>query len=122
VPHLVLSNHDESRLPLRWIGILRNQTTASLGASSGIQTADDVLKAVLAGADVVMIASAFIRGGPALLQEMLDTLKDWLQRKQVRSLSELRGTASHSRCTDPAAFERANYAKTLASFRESAVN
>ena len=122
VPHLVLSNRDESRLPIRWIGILRNQTTASLAATGGIQTAGDVLKAVLAGADVVMVASAFIRRGPSLVPEILDALSVLLQQKRVQTLSEVRGIASHHRCANPAAFERANYAKTLASFHDSSGN
>jgi dihydroorotate dehydrogenase (fumarate) len=116
VPQLVLSSREESRLPLRWIGILRHQTAASLAATSGIQTADDVLKAVLVGADVVMIASALIRRGPSLLVDILDELSAWLRHKGVRSLSEIRGIASYQRCANPAAFERANYAKALASF------
>ena len=115
-PHLVLSSSEELRLPLRWIAILRPQTDASLAASSGVHTAADVSKLLLAGADVTMIASALYKHGPSHLTTLLDGLNAWLVEKEYESVDQLRGSLSQVNAPDPDAFERANYIKTLISF------
>jgi dihydroorotate dehydrogenase (fumarate) len=121
-PRLVLSSSDELRLPLRWIGILHNQLPASLAASTGLHTADDVMKLVLAGADVTMLASALIQRGPAYLTTVLHELAQGLQHRGFMSLDHVRGLASKERCSNPAAYERANYAKALATISGSPTN
>ena len=114
-PNLTLSNPDELRLPLRWIAILREQTKASLAATSGIHSAEDMLKVLLAGADVGMLASALIRGGPDRVGEIIAGMTDWLAHKQFSSLEEMKGLLSQSRAPDACAFERVNYLRTLMS-------
>jgi dihydroorotate dehydrogenase (fumarate) len=117
-PSLALSSRDEVRLPLRWIGILRGQLTASLAATSGIHAADDVLKLLLVGADVTMLASALIRHGPGHLATLLGDLERLMAARGYRSVQALKGSISHVKCSDPSAFERANYMKAIISLSE----
>ncbi len=115
-PVLVLSSRHELRLPLRWIGVLRDQLGVGLAASSGVQEPEDVVKALAVGADVVMVVGHVLRHGPQALQELLQGLRRWLEDHEMR-LEELRGRLSMSRCGDPAAMQRANYMQTVVSFR-----
>src|SRR5262245_28726396 len=93
-PHLALSTPDELRLPLRWIAILRPLLSASLAGTSGVHTAEDVVKLILAGADAVMTASALLRHGPDHLRVLLDGLNTWLADRSYDSLSSLKGALS----------------------------
>ncbi len=115
-PHLALSTPDELRLPLRWIAILRPQTSASLAGVSGVHTAEDVVKLVLAGADAVMTASALLRHGPGHFRVLLDGLRSWMEEHERDSLASVRGVLSAAHCPDPSAFERANYVRAITSF------
>ena len=115
-PTISLSTPDELRLPLRWIAILHGKFPVSLAATSGIHTGEDALKALLAGADVAMLASALIRHGPGHLAQMLAELSEWLDENEYTSVNQLRGSLSQASCPDPAAFERASYMRTLVSF------
>jgi dihydroorotate dehydrogenase (fumarate) len=115
-PHLVLSTSDELRLPLRWVAILRPYLKASLAANGGIHTPDDVLKVLLAGADVAMLASALYKQGPGHLRTLLDGARRWLEEHEYESVRQMRGSLSRANAPDPAAFERANYIKTLVEF------
>jgi dihydroorotate dehydrogenase (fumarate) len=121
-PRLVLSRRDESRLPLRWIAILRDQTPVSLAATGGIHTAEDVLKMLLVGADVTMMASALFQHGPKYLAEVLADLRRLMEQKGLESVERIKGLASHRHCPDPTAFERAHYMKTIASFTEQSAD
>jgi dihydroorotate dehydrogenase (fumarate) len=114
-PNLTLSGPDDLRLPLRWIAILRGQTQASLAATSGIHSAEDMIKLLLVGADVGMAASALIRGGPDRLAEIISGMTDWLARKQLSSVEEIKGLLSQARAPDASAFERVSYLRTLMS-------
>jgi dihydroorotate dehydrogenase (fumarate) len=114
-PSLLLSSRDELRLPLRWIAILRGQTPASLAATSGIHFAEDMIKLLLAGADVGMLASALIRNGPDHIGTILSELKQWLEHKHFGSVEEMKGLLSRGRGQDPSAFERVNYMRTVMS-------
>jgi len=114
-PRLALSTSTELRLPLRWIAILRPQLAISLAASTGVQTSEDVLKLLLVGADVTMTTSALLRHGPDYLRTLLDGLPIWLDEKGYRSIKQMKGSLSLRNCSDPAAFERANYVNMLAS-------
>ncbi|GIW89179.1 MAG: dihydroorotate dehydrogenase [Isosphaeraceae bacterium] len=115
-PHLVLSTSEELRLPLRWIAILRPQLEISLAATTGVHTAADVAKLLLAGADATMIASALYKHGPGHLTTLLDGLTAWLTEKEYESVDQMRGSLSQINAPDPDAFERANYIKTLIHF------
>jgi dihydroorotate dehydrogenase (fumarate) len=116
VPKLVLSTSDELRLPLRWIAILRAFFDVSLAATTGVHTAEDVLKLLLAGADVTMVASALYRHGPEYIGTLLDGVRAWLEAKEYRSIAQMKGSLSQVNAPDAAAFERANYIKTLINF------
>jgi dihydroorotate dehydrogenase (fumarate) len=114
-PALELSSSTELRLPLRWIAILHRRHRVSLAASTGVHTAEDVVKVLLAGADVAMMTSALLRNGPDHLRPVEVGLRDWMDRHHYETLDQLRGRLSQRSVPDPAAFERANYIKTLAS-------
>ncbi|MEQ1830202.1 MAG: dihydroorotate dehydrogenase-like protein [Pirellula sp.] len=115
-PHLELSQPSELRLVLRWLGILRDQLTCSLAATSGIHTAAEALKALLAGANVTMMASALLRNGPKHLATVLEDLTRWLESNQYSSIQELIGSLSRDRGADASSFERGNYMKALVSY------
>ena len=115
---LALSTKAEIRLPLLWIGVLAGKLSASLAASTGVETADEVVKYLLAGADVVMTTSALLRHGPAHMGVLLKGLHDWLDARNVTAAS-IRGRMSQARVRDPAAFERANYIRILQGWRAS---
>jgi dihydroorotate dehydrogenase (fumarate) len=119
VPHLVLSSSEELRLPLRWIGILRGQLSASLAATSGVHTSEDVLRALLAGADATMLASALLAHGPARLGELERGVARWLDEREYASVEQLKGSVSQRASANPEAFERANYLRTLRSYASS---
>ena len=114
-PALELSTSTELRLPLRWIAILHRRHRVSLAASTGVHTTEDVLKVLLAGADVAMMTSALLRNGPDHLRAVEVGLRDWLDGHGYETVDQLRGRLSQRSIPDPGTFERANYIKTLAS-------
>ncbi len=118
VARVELSRAGEFRLPLRWIAILRPQLGPgiSIAATSGAQTASDVIKGLMVGADVVMMTSALLRHGPMHAAAVLADLRAWLEEREFGSVDELRGSASAATSGDPAVFERANYLDTLHSW------
>jgi dihydroorotate dehydrogenase (fumarate) len=115
-PRLVLSTSEELRLPLRWIAILYRQVPGSLAASTGVHTAVDVVKVLMAGADVAMMTSALLRHGPEHLTAVEAGLRDWLEEHGMQTVGHLRGLRSQRSVRDPAAWERANYITMLASY------
>ena len=119
-PRLALSTSEESRLPLRWIAILHGRVEASLAASTGIHTAQDVAKMLLAGADVACMTSALLKNGTSHPATVLKELAEILEGKGYQSSDEMRGALSHLNCPEPAAFERANYLKTVGCFKSGA--
>ena len=116
VPNLVLSTSDELRLVLRWMALLHGRVDASLAATTGVHTADDVLKLVLAGADVTMMASALLKQGPELISTMLNDVTTWLTERDYVSLDQARGSLSQRSSPDPSAFERSNYMHALVEY------
>ena len=115
-PRLVLSTSEELRLPLRWIAILYRQVPASLAASTGVHTAADAVKVLMAGADVAMMTSALLRHGPEHLRVVEAGLRDWLEEHGMQSVGQLRGLRSQRSIPDPGAWERANYITMLAGY------
>lgn len=115
-PTLLLSTRDELRLPMRWIAILRDQVSASLAATSGVHNTEDVIKALLAGADITMMASALLQRGLGHPAQLLEELTGWLEENEYESVEQLKGSMSRVRCPDPSALERANYTKALVSY------
>lgn len=115
-PHLVLSSSDELRLRLRWIAILRGRVCASLAATGGAHTPEDVLKLLLAGADCVMLASSLLRKGPTHVATLVSDIEKWMTEREYVSVEQMKGSLSQQACPDPAAFERTNYMKALTSY------
>jgi dihydroorotate dehydrogenase (fumarate) len=116
VPHLVLSTSDELRLALRWIAILRGRVRASLAATGGAHTPEDILKLLLAGSDCVMVASSLLKMGPDHIGTLVRGITDWLVEREYTSVEQMKGSLSQQACPDPDAFERANYMKALKSY------
>jgi dihydroorotate dehydrogenase (fumarate) len=113
LPGVELSSPVEARLPRTWISLLRRQVGASLAATSGVEGPLDVVKYLLAGADVVMTASALIRHGPQHATVLLDGLSEWMARKGYASVSALRGLLAVPAGANQAAYERAGYVRAL---------
>ena len=116
-PRLVLSNSDELRLPLRWVAILYGRLFTDFAITTGIHTRDDVLKGLMAGAKVTMMASELLQNGLRRIKEILAELEAWMNEREYESVAQMIGSMSQQHCAEPAAFERANYMKTLDSFR-----
>lgn len=114
-PNVVLSTSASARLPMRWIAILHGTVKASLAATSGVHTHEDVLKMLMVGADVTMMASALIKHGVWHLASVRESLVRWLEEHEYESVTQLKGSMSQTSYAEPAAFERANYMKALAS-------
>ncbi|MGA3286051.1 MAG: dihydroorotate dehydrogenase-like protein [Bacteroidota bacterium] len=112
-PGVELSNSYSNRLPMRWIGILFGKIKASLAATSGVHTAEDVLKLTMVGADVTMMCSALLMHGPEYIGKVLKDLERWMQEHEYESIEQMKGSLSHKSIADPSAYERANYMKAL---------
>jgi dihydroorotate dehydrogenase (fumarate) len=113
VPDVALSTRADGRVPRTWIALLRGRVGASLAATSGVENAEDVAAYLLAGADVVMTASALLRHGAQYAAVLLDGLASWMDRKGFQSLSEVRGMLAVPPDTSGAAYERAGYVIAL---------
>ena len=113
---LQLSSAYEMRLSLLWIGILAGRIKASLAATSGVHSGDEVIKYLLAGADVVMTTSALLKHGLPYIRVLLDQLETWLDARGLDSLDRIRGRMSQHAISDPTSYQRANYIKTLQSY------
>src|SRR5579864_7345689 len=116
VPNLELSTSHELRLPLRWIALLYGRIEADFALTSGVHTAQDVLKAMMAGANVAMMTSTLLAHGIGRLMHILNDLQEWMEAHEYESIRQMRGSMSQQAVADPAAFERANYMKALSSF------
>jgi dihydroorotate dehydrogenase (fumarate) len=115
-PALELSSSVEALLRVRWVAILYGRVKLSLAVTGGIHTADDVLKAMLAGADVTHLCSALLDRGPERLGEIRDGVERWLEEREYESLAQLKGSVSQQHALDPAAYVRANYVSVLDSY------
>ena len=116
VPHLELSTSSDLLLPLRWIAILYGRLKADMALTSGVHTVPDVVKGLMAGAKVTMMASELISGGFKRIGELLTDLEKWMVSHDYQSVDKMRGALSQQHVPEPAAFERANYMKALTSF------
>lgn len=116
---LDLSTSADLRLPLRWISILYGKVNADLALTSGVHSSNDLLKAMMAGAQVAMVASELLwDGSMRRAQEILNHTHAWMEEHDYQSIKQMHGSMSQKSVKDPAAFERANYMKVLSSFRE----
>jgi dihydroorotate dehydrogenase (fumarate) len=116
VPNLILSTSDELRLPLRWIALLYGKIDVDFALTTGVHKATDVLKAMMAGAKVTMMASVLLKKGPGQAAKILNKLTEWMEENEYESIQQMQGSMSHQAVAEPAAFERANYMKVLNSF------
>jgi len=114
---LELSHPAEIRLPLLWISVLHERLKVSLAATTGVESADEVLKYILAGADAVMTTSALLRHGEKHVQTMLAGVREWMEANEYESVQQMRGSMSQRNCAEPSAFVRANYLKMLQSYK-----
>lgn len=117
LPSLELSSPSELRLPLLWLAVLHGRLSCSLAATTGVHSAAEVLKYLLAGADVVMSTSALLKHGPEHIGTLLEGLRNWMQMRGFASVEQLRGVLSQRKVDDPSAFERANYIKVLEGYK-----
>ena len=112
-PHIVLSTSMAMRLPLRWIAILSGWIEADLAATSGIHRAIDVIKLLMAGADVTMLCSVLLQSGIGQIRVIEREMGEWMEKHGYDSVAELQGSMSQKNwhCGDPTAFERAQYVR-----------
>ena len=116
-PNLVLSESWESRFAVRWIGVLFGHVKAGLAATGGVHTHEDAAKLILSGADVVHLCSTLLLNGPQRLTEIQKELVEWMEAHDYQSTAQMRGAMSLKNVANPAAYTRANYMKTLTSYR-----
>jgi dihydroorotate dehydrogenase (fumarate) len=117
VTDLKLSTPAEIRLPLLWIGMLHGRINASLAATTGVHSPVELIKYLLAGADVVMTTSGMLQQGIGFLTTLVDGLREWMEAREYASVTQLQGSMSQVNCLNPDAFERANYIKILESYK-----
>ncbi len=115
-PKVQLSSSQESLLRIRWAAILSDHLDCSLAVTGGLHTHEDILKALLAGADVTHLCSALLRHGPGHISTLLQDLQQWLDEREYESVNQLKGSISRQKAIDPAAYERANYISVLDSY------
>jgi dihydroorotate dehydrogenase (fumarate) len=120
-PNLALSSSQELLLRLHWVALLASRVRPQLAITGGVHTAQDVMKGILAGAQVVMLTSALLRNGIGYLRELEQGVIHWMQEHEYESIQQVRGAMNAAAVADPSAFERANYLKVLSSHRLKAV-
>lgn len=116
-PSLTLSSSTEALLRIRWLAVLHGRVDCSLAITGGVHTPEDVLKALLAGADVTHLCSALLQRGPAYLSELLASVHEWLEVHEYESVAQLKGSMSQRNAQEPAAFLRANYIDVLDNYQ-----
>ena len=115
---LDLSTSAELRLPLRWISILHGRVETDFALTSGAHTIRDVVKSMMSGAKVAMMASNLLHNGEQVVGQMLTDLEAWMKEHEYDSIRQMQGSMSQRSVKEPAAFERANYMKVLGSYRD----
>ena len=120
-PGVTLSTSFAMRVPMRWIAILHGKLKASLAATSGVHTADDVIKMLMAGADVTMMCSSLLKNGHQHVAHVLQELERWMIEHEYISVQQMKGSMSQKSVADPSAFERANYMKALNTYQVAGV-
>lgn len=116
-PHLTLSTSAELRLRLHWVALLSRTIRCELAITGGVHTPEDVLKGIMAGAQVTMLTSALLKNGIGYLRELEAGVVDWMERHEYESIGQMRGSLNVAAVPEPGAFERANYIKVLGSYR-----
>jgi dihydroorotate dehydrogenase (fumarate) len=114
---VLLSSAQARRLPLRWIAVLYGRVKADLAATSGIHNAQDVLKMIMAGANVAMVCSVLLKQGIDQIKVITKEIEKWMEEHEYESIQQMRGSMSQQKCADPSAFERAQYMRALKSYK-----
>ncbi len=112
-PNVLLSTPQALRLPLTWIGILYGRIRAGMAATSGVHGSEDAVKLLMVGADVTMLCSTLLRNGINHLRNIEAGLLDWMEKHEYESVEQMKGSMSQIRCSNPSAFERAQYMKAV---------
>jgi dihydroorotate dehydrogenase (fumarate) len=116
-PHILLSTPQDLRLPLRWVAILHGRIKADLAATGGVHQAPDVIKLLMAGANVTMLCSALLKHGVEHVKTVERELLAWMTEKEYVSVKQMQGSMSQKKVENPTAFERAQYMKALISYK-----
>jgi len=116
-PNLQLSTPVEMRLPMRWIAILYGHVDCSMALTSGIHSAEDIIKAMMVGADVANVCSVLLKQGIEHIRPLLQGVTTWMEDHEYESIEQMKGSMSHRSVAEPAALERANYMKVLNSYK-----
>lgn len=118
-PKIQLSTSHESLLRIRWAAILSDHLDCSLAVTGGVHTHEDMLKVLMAGADIAHMCSALLEHGPEHITRTLKQLEGWLDEHEYNSIEQLKGSISYQKAIDPAAYERSNYISVLDSYSSS---
>jgi dihydroorotate dehydrogenase (fumarate) len=116
-PNIILSEPQAKRLPMRWIAILYGQINADLAATSGIHKGHDVVKMLLAGADVTLLCSALLLHGIDYIRTIESELCEWMNKHEFESVEGMKGILSQKNCANPSVFERVQYMRTLSIYK-----
>jgi len=116
-PHIQLSSSFDARLPLTWIGILKNRIKADLAATRGVHHGTDAIKLLMAGANVTQLCSVLLKNGPGYIATIEKEMIDWMTEKEYVSVEQMQGSLSHSKMKDPSGFERALYMRGLTNYK-----
>ncbi len=116
-PNLQLSTPVEMRLPMRWIAILYGHVDCSMALTSGIHSSEDIIKAIMVGADVANVCSVLLKQGIEHIHPLLQGVTTWMDEHEYESIEQMKGSMSHRSVAEPAALERANYMKVLNSYK-----
>jgi dihydroorotate dehydrogenase (fumarate) len=120
-PNVLLSTPQAMRLPMRWIAILYGRVNASLAATSGIHKAPDVLKMLMAGASVTMLCSVLLRHGIEHIRIIEQEMREWMEKHEYESVNQMQGSMSQQNCPDKSAFERAQYMRSIQTYKPEGV-
>jgi dihydroorotate dehydrogenase (fumarate) len=116
IPRLALSHSQELLLRLHWVAIIYGRVQSDLAITGGVHSAEDVIKSMMAGAKVAMMTSALLQKGVRHASSVLADLVRWMEEHEYESIQQMRGSMSYRSASDPAAFERVNYMRTLSSY------
>lgn len=120
-PHLLLSNAQTMRLPMRWIAILYGRIRPDLASTGGVQKGQDAIKMLMAGAKVTQVCSALLRHGIGYLETIETEMLHWMEENEYESVKQMQGSMSQIHCPDESAFERAQYMKAIETYHPEKV-
>lgn len=116
-PNVLLSTPMAMRLPLRWVAVLHGRIKSDLAATSGVYSDEDVIKMIMAGANVTQVLSCLLKFGIGHIADIIAKMEKWMEEKEYESVEQMRGSMSYMKVEDPSKFERANYMKALHSYK-----